>query len=116
MRKSGFDKLIRNFIDRGGLYIGNSAGSYIACPTIDQAFWKSRYPDKKTYGVTDFKALNLIPFWVVAHFEEKWRQDIEKAAKSTKYPIVVLNDKQAVLVEGKEWRIVGKGEKLTYNF
>ncbi|MEK6901418.1 MAG: Type 1 glutamine amidotransferase-like domain-containing protein, partial [Nanoarchaeota archaeon] len=34
-RKSGFDKVLLSFLKRGGLYVGVSAGSYIACPTIE---------------------------------------------------------------------------------
>ncbi|OGK25844.1 hypothetical protein A3A46_00330 [Candidatus Roizmanbacteria bacterium RIFCSPLOWO2_01_FULL_37_13] len=115
VRKSGFKEIINDLLEQGKIYVGASAGSYIVCPTIEQGLWKQEYPDKETFGVTDYKSLNLVPFWIIAHFTEKWRPDIEKAAKTTKDPIVALNDKQAVLVKGENCKIVGKGEKLTFN-
>lgn len=39
----------------------------------------------------------------------------QKLLLSSKYQIIALNDKQAVLVEGENWKIVGKGEKVTFN-
>lgn len=113
VRKSGFDKVLNGFLKRGGLYVGVSAGSYLACPTIEQAAWKRA--DRNRWGVTDFKALNLVPFLMVAHFEEKWRKIIDEAAKKIKYPIVAITDKQAILVDGKKIKIVGVGKKECWN-
>src|SRR3989338_10165873 len=112
-RKSGFKRVLSNFLKRGGLYVGVSAGSYLACPTIEQATWKRA--DRNRWGGTDFKALNLIPFLIVAHFEEKYRTIVDLAAKNTKYPIVALSDKQAIVVDGKTVRIVGVGKKEFWN-
>lgn len=41
VRKSGFEKVVRKLLDRGVIYIGVSAGSYIVCPTIEMATWKN---------------------------------------------------------------------------
>ena len=112
VKKSGFDKVVREFINQGKVYIGVSAGSYIACPTIEQALWKN--PKRNRFGLTNLTAMNLVPFLISAHFEVKYHSLLERAAKTTKYPIVALTDKQAVLVEGKKWRIVGKGKKSNF--
>ena len=37
LKKSGADKAIKNFIRKGGIYIGSSAGSIVCCPTIGGA-------------------------------------------------------------------------------
>jgi len=95
VRESGFDKVIKELIRQGKIYIGISAGSYIVCPTIVQSTWK--HQDRNHFGLTDFTALNLVPFIIVAHFEEKYRKIIEDGAKTTKYPIVALSDTQAIL-------------------
>ncbi|MBI4226019.1 Type 1 glutamine amidotransferase-like domain-containing protein [Candidatus Roizmanbacteria bacterium] len=114
IRKSGFNEIIYDLLNKGKTYVGASAGSYIVCPTIEQATWK--HQDRNRWGVKDLKALNLVPFLISAHFEEKYRHIIEKAVKTAKYPIIALNDNQVVLVEGEKWRIAGKGKKVTFNF
>jgi len=113
VKESGFDKVIKDHVNKGKLYLGISAGSYIACPTIEQSNWK--HADNNKVGLTDLSALNLIPFLISAHFEEKYRPVIEQAAKSCLYPVVALNDTQAILVEGDKYKLVGKGKKEFFN-
>lgn len=113
IKESGFDKVIKDHVNKGKLYIGISAGSYIACPTIEQSNWK--HADKNKVRLTDLSALNLVPFLISAHFEEKYRPVIEQAAKSCQYPIVALNDTQAILVKGDDYRLVGKGKQEFFN-
>ena len=113
VRESGFDKVLPHFLKRGGLYVGVSAGSYIACPTIEQATWK--HQDRNRVGITDFTALGLVPFLITAHFEEKYKVIVDQAAKSTKYPIVALSDKQAVLVQDGKVEVVGKSKREYFN-
>lgn len=113
VKESGFDKVIRNHINKGRLYVGISAGSYIACPTIEQSHWK--HQDRNDYGVTDLTGLNLVPFLVTAHFTEDGRKDVEEGVKTTKYPVVALSDTQAVLVKGNSIKVVGTGKREFYN-
>ena len=113
VRESGFDKVLSCFLRRGGLYVGVSAGSYIACPMIGAAAWK--HQDRNRVGITDFTALNLVPFLITAHFEEKYRVIVDQAAKATKYPIVALSDKQAVLVQSGKIKVVGEGKREYFN-
>ena len=113
VRRSGFDKIISSFLNQGKIFVGVSAGSYIACPTIEMATWK--HGDKNVVGLKDLRALNLVPFLIVAHFEEEHYLSIKNVAKKIKYPIITLNDKQAVLVEGKKVKVVGKGKKIFFN-
>ncbi len=112
-RKSSFDKVLSRFLARGGLYVGVSAGSYIVCPTIEQATWK--HQDRNRVGMVDFTALNLVPFLITAHFEEKYKSIVEQAAKITDYPIVALTDRQAIVVRGKKVQIIGEGKKEYWN-
>ncbi len=113
IRESGFDKVLPGFLKRGGLYVGVSAGSYVAGPTIEQAVWK--HQDRNRVGITDFRALGLVPFLITAHFEEKYRAVIDQAAKMTSYPIVALTDQQALVVCEKKIQIIGKGKVERWN-
>jgi dipeptidase E len=113
VKKSGFNQLLPKLLDEGKLYVGVSAGSYIACPTIEAATWK--HGDKNKIGLEDLTGLNLVPFLITPHFEEKYRTIIETSAKTTKYPIVALYNTQAVLVEDSLYRVVGKGRREFFN-
>lgn len=59
IRESGFDVVIRELLPKGLIYMGASAGSYVACPTIEMATWKQ---EKNRFGVIDVTAMNLVPF------------------------------------------------------
>lgn len=113
IRKTGLDKMIKEFVKKGGVYFGVSAGSYVACPTIEVASWK--HSDRNAIKLKNLKALNLVPFLLSVHFKNKYEQIIKNAAKKTKYPVIVLNDKQAVLVKNKEIRIIGPGKRIIFN-
>lgn len=112
VRKSGFDNVLPKLLDRGTLYIGSSAGSYIVCPTIQVANWKG--VDKNKFGITDFTALNLIPFYFFAHYEEKYKLLIEENYHSLAKPLIVLTDRQAVVMKGENYEIIGEGQPLVY--
>ena len=113
VRESGFDVLLPSFLKRGGLYVGVSAGSYLVCPTIEQATWK--HQDRNKVGITDLTALNLVPFLISAHYEEKYRSIIDQAAKNTKWPIVALTDQQAIVVQGNKIKVIGEGKREHWN-
>ncbi|MBI5071550.1 Type 1 glutamine amidotransferase-like domain-containing protein [Candidatus Falkowbacteria bacterium] len=108
IKKTGLDKLIKSFVKRGGVYVGLSAGSYVACPTIEAATWK--YADTNFVKLKNLNGLNLVPFLITAHFSERFRPIIEKSAKNTKYEVIALTDKQAVLIKGKSKKIIGRGK------
>lgn len=74
--ESGFDKVIKRLVKEGKIYIGVSAGSYIACPTIEQAHWK--HQDRNDFNVTDLTGFNLVPFLITAHFTEEVRDSLEE--------------------------------------
>lgn len=111
VRKSGFDKVIGKLLDQGKIYVGVSAGSYIACSTIEAAGWK--HADRNLLNLIDLAALNLVPFLISAHFEESMRTVI--ANVKTKYPYVALYDTQAILVEGGKYKVIGSGPKEFFN-
>ncbi|MBI4779498.1 Type 1 glutamine amidotransferase-like domain-containing protein [Candidatus Falkowbacteria bacterium] len=109
IRETGLDKAIKAFVKSGGTYLGISAGSYVVCPTIESASWK--HADRNTIGLKNLKGLNLAPFLVTAHFKEKWRAVVEKAAQKNKHEVIALTDKQAVIVRGNRRTIIGGGRK-----
>lgn len=114
VKKSGFDKVLKKLLNQGKIYVGISAGSYIACPTIEHGKWK-HLDDPDKVGRTDLDALNLIDFLMVAHYADKYKEAVENGIKTTKLPVVTLTDKQAIVVDGNSVKIVGPGESLKFN-
>lgn len=110
VRESGFDKVVKDLIDKGVIYIGVSAGSCIACPTIEMANWEP--PDRNIVDLTDITGLNLVPFLLSVHYKPEYKEILKKEITSAKYPVKILTDDQAILVRDGETTLVGKGEEI----
>src|SRR3989338_9654086 len=68
IRESDFENIIKELLPQGLIYMGASAGSYVACPTIEMA--GLRHQNKYDhYGVTNFSAMNLVPFLLSVHYK-----------------------------------------------
>ena len=111
IRKIGFDTLIKELIDREVVYVGTSAGAYVACPTIEMATWGPNVKDM--CGLNDLNALNLVPFLMKVHYTDDVKELITEKIKQCKYPVRVLRDGQGILVEDDVNKFVGMGEEVT---
>lgn len=107
VRESGFDTVIKELIEKGVVYIGASAGSYIACPTIEVSTWKRPGEEKERFGVTDLAGMNLVPFLIKAHYQPEQKELLKEKISQAKYPTRILCDGQAILVEGDNYTLVG---------
>lgn len=112
--ESGFDKVIKKLINKGLIYVGVSAGTYIACPTIEMHEWKKNKDDH--YGLTDLRAMNLVPFLISVHYNrEKYREKIKQGIAKTKLLVKILTDNQALLIKDDEIQLVGEGKEVKIN-
>jgi len=109
-KESGFDKVVKELVEKGIIYIGVSAGSYLACPTIEMSLWK--YQDRDMFGLTDLTALNLVPFLLIVHFKPEYASALKQDISLAKYPVRILTDEQAILIRGSEIKLVGRGEEI----
>ncbi|HLD04600.1 MAG TPA: Type 1 glutamine amidotransferase-like domain-containing protein [Candidatus Nanoarchaeia archaeon] len=113
VRKSGFDRFIEPLLNMGKIYVGVSAGSIIAGPTIEVASWKGY--DKNEVYLKDLSGLDLVPFSIFAHLDEKWKSMVGFESKKLKEPLVALTDQQAIVVQKGKYQLVGKGKPLFFN-
>jgi len=111
VKESGFDKLVPELLDEGKIYIGISAGSMICGPTIETAGWKN--VDANVVGLKDLTALGLVPFIIFVHYRPEHRETILESAPRSKYPLKILTDDQAILVQDGKYQLVGKGPEIT---
>ena len=76
IRKTQFNKTILDFINKGKIYIGSSAGSQILGSTINlNAIYEDNF-----VNMTDFTALNIIDKEIVPHSNKK-KDLLEKVNK-----------------------------------
>lgn len=111
-RACGFEQAVRRFLqDPNKLYIGISAGSFIACPTIEMATWIPNLEDR--YGLDDLTAMNLVPFLVVVHYNrDKYRELLPEKIPSASHPVKILTDDQAFFIKDGGVRLLGEGPEI----
>jgi len=98
IRETGFDDIIRKFVEAGKVYVGVSAGSILLGPSIGSA----DTADKNDIGIKDATGLGLVDFVVFPHYCKKERQTFEKLKKKMPYQIIALTDNQALeILENK---------------
>lgn len=100
IRKGGFDKVVKELLEKGVIYVGVSAGSIVAGPTIETSNWGDG--DNNIVGLTDLTGMHLVNFNVVVHYIKDHKDIIEKEIPKSKYPARILTDNQAILVRGNE--------------
>lgn len=114
VRKSGFDQVMPKLLNQGKIYVGISAGSYIVCPTIEASTWK--HADNNVVNLKDLTGLYLVDFIISAHYEkDKHYQIVKDGASKSKFPVVALTDKQAIVIENDKYKVVGTGERNFFN-
>jgi len=109
--ETGLVDAIRSRVHEGAPYIGWSAGSNVACPTIMTT------NDMPIIEPPSLRALGLVPFQINPHFTEaassdlnaETREDrlIEYVALNPGMTVVGLREGTALRVEGRSMRLVG---------
>jgi dipeptidase E len=110
VRESGFENVVKGLIEKGVVYIGSSAGSYIVCPSIVMSTLSSHGFDR--CGITEYSAMNLVPFLIKAHYTPDMLEVLKEKRKKLQYPIRALNDEQAILVRNGEAQLLGGGDEI----
>src|SRR3989344_4720559 len=109
IRESGFDEVVKRLLPQGLIYMGASAGSYVACPTIEMATWK--HQDKYYhYEIKDFTGMNLVPFLITVHYVPEYRSILKEKILQSKYLVRILTDEQAILIKDGKTTFLGEDE------
>ncbi len=114
VRASSFDKVIMELLEKGVIYVGSSAGSVLAGPTIETA--RGADDDTVVLDLKDFTGLGLIDVAIIPHYdEEKYADVFKKRISSWKEPhkILFLNNDQALVVRGETLKVVSCGTDRT---
>ncbi|MDY0192277.1 MAG: Type 1 glutamine amidotransferase-like domain-containing protein [Aliarcobacter butzleri] len=99
LKKTGANKIIIDEINKGKLYIGESAGAIITSANVEYA---KRMDDvKKAPNLTEFSGLNLVDFYVIPHYTNfPFEKTVEKIIEdySSKLNLSPISNKDAILV------------------
>ena len=106
LRKNGVDKLLKEELNKGKLFIGESAGAIVCAPDIKYIEMMDEKPGD--YSLTDDGGLSLINFYVLPHYlTAPFKKITEKILEEfTDLDICPINNSQAVIVEEGSKRIV----------
>ena len=101
-QENSFAKVVRKFIQDGGIYIGQSAGSIVAGPNI-HPLYKSDH-DEWFVKLSSFDGYNLVDFVTVPHFgrEDKKEAFLKHRLShmyGDKYKFILLTDRQYIRVQ-----------------
>ena len=107
LKKKNLISYLKEKIENGLFYIGESAGSVITVPDIEYA----DIVDDKILAteLTDYTGLNLVDFYIVPHFEEEpFAESSRKVVElyKDKLDLKVINNKEAILVENNNFTII----------
>jgi len=100
MRNAQFAQAVEAFVNRGGLYVGVSAGSIVAGPSIDVAACKTA-GDSNNVGLANLAALNLVNTAIYPHFRPEQQTEVNEFQATVAYPVVALKDGEALLVQNE---------------
>ncbi len=107
VKKTGFDKILKDLINNGIIYVGTSAGSSIMGPVIDFSSWITKDTPKE-----DLIALNYVPFVFKAHYTDDKETEYKEKTNKVGYPVKFFRDGQGILVEDGKYTFVGDGEEV----
>lgn len=102
LKENGADKVIKDFIEKNGIYIGSSAGSIICCPTIEGA---EEFDNPNLAKELDnFDGMGVFKDVIIPHTQkEKYFERIRRATErleSKGYKVYPLTDDDVLFFDG----------------
>lgn len=102
--KSGFDGVVKDLVKKGVVYIGSSAGSALACPTIEHI---EDFDDKSIVELSSYEGLGLtktllLPHYGEAKYEQKFAAIVKKWEEKGKALLLLRNSEALVIADDQE--------------
>lgn len=108
MKESGFDKIVKDLVEKGVVYSGASAGAIVAGPDIEST--KFLDDPSEAPRLKSSKGLNLVDFIVLPHYEkEKCKEKYEKTMREFAdkgLNLIPITDEEFIVVEDNNYRIL----------
>jgi dipeptidase E len=110
LREAGLIQELKNFVRRGGILTGLSAGAIIMTPTIDTASFPEFDRDENDENLKNYKSMGLVNFEFFPHYRNSRRYDLELMAHSKKMnmPLYACPDGCGIVVDNDSISFIGK--------
>ena len=102
IKECEFDKDILNYLKKGVIYIGRSAGTHLMTKNIKHV----ENFDDNDIGLDKFDAIGILDGIIFCHYSEDRKKFYEKALKENKYNVYKITDEELKLVNGKEVTVI----------
>jgi dipeptidase E len=103
VRKTGLDKEIIRFTEKGGFYYGVSAGSVLAGPNIAIA---KPFDDRRAVNLKNYRGLHLTDVVIGPHYEGGAVKILDAFKLRSQHPTVLLTNEQALEIVGRKKRLI----------
>jgi dipeptidase E len=118
LRKSGLDKILPELL-KTRVYVGISAGSIVATINLRMSSSQKSYSEK-VFPLLNDKGLGFVNFHVRPHLNSKYFPKLRVkylagVAKDIPEPLYAIDDNSAVVVNGKEVKVVSEGKWVRFN-
>jgi len=111
-RKTGFDRWLNQAV-KEKVYVGVSAGTIIATPTIDIASLPPSDPNLPQ--LENLRALRFVPFEIEPHCDSPRFSSVEFYSKTRNNSVYALDDNSAVRINGDKIDVVSEGVWKLYD-
>jgi dipeptidase E len=110
LREAGLLPELRRFARNGGVIAGLSAGAHILTPNIELAGAPGLDPDRNAVRLKDLKALGLVNFEFLPHFEPNAKQiaALERYSRKTTRAVYACSDGGGLIIENKKITVLGQ--------
>jgi dipeptidase E len=123
LRKSGVLKLLKDFVLRGGILTGLSAGAIIMTEDIQMAGYPEFDRDSNDINLKNLKSLGLVDFYFFPHYKnsKRYESSFKKFSRNKLKIIYACPDGAGIIVNEDSIKFVGKcvgfykGEKIVIN-
>ena len=94
IREANADKLIIDYVNKGAVYIGGSAGAHIASANLSHV---KKY-DTNTFDTTDFSGIGLFNGILICHYNDDRKAHLDELIADGSFNVVALKDGESILV------------------
>lgn len=102
IKDCNFDKAMIDYINKGIIYIGRSAGTHLLTKNIEHILDF----DENYIGLENYDALNLFDGIIFCHYTNERKEHYLRALSKKDYTVYKITDEELIIVDNKEVKII----------